>query len=163
MTEWKEVKGFSDYEVSTEGAIRNKATKQIIAPQTNQNGYHILKVYREHKPYTRMVHRLVAATFMGESDLEVNHIDGNKTNNRVSNLEYVSKSDNIKHAYAIGLIKPHAPKGTESKRVRCLTNGKVYASIHDASKALAIDRQEIRKVCNGKRKSAKGLCFAFEN
>ena len=162
MTEWKEVKGFSDYEVSTEGTIRNKATKQIIAPHTNQNGYHILKVYREHKPYTKMVHRLVAVTFMGESDLEVNHIDGNKTNNRVSNLEYVSKSDNIKHAYAMGLITAHAPK-MQGKRVKCLTNGKAYESIHEASKALGIDRHEIRNVCNGKRKSTKGLRFEFES
>lgn len=98
MTEWKEVKGYSDYEVSSEGDIRNKETKQLIAPQKNKNGYYSLKVYREHKPYTKMVHRLVATAFMGESDLEVNHIDGNKTNNKVSNLEYVSRSENIKHA-----------------------------------------------------------------
>lgn len=161
MTEWKEVKGYSDYEVSSEGDIRNKETKQLITPHKNKNGYYSLKLYREHKPYTRMVHRLVAATFMGESDLEVNHIDGNKANNRVSNLEYVSRSDNIKHAYAMGLIPVHAPK-VQGKRVRCLTNGKTYESIHEASKALAIDRHEIRLVCNGKRKSAKGFCFEFE-
>ena len=90
MTEWKEVKGFSDYEVSSNGEIRNKQTKQLIAPQTNKNGYSVLKVYREHKPFTKMVHRLVAVAFMGESDLEVNHIDGNKANNKVSNLVILS-------------------------------------------------------------------------
>lgn len=162
MTEWKEVKGFSDYEVSADGAVRNKATKQEIAQHLLRNGYLILKLYRDHKPYTRTVHRLVAAAFLGESDLEVNHKDGNKTNNRVSNLEYLSKSENIKHAYANGIIKPHTPNGTESKQVRCLTNGKVYASIHDASKALGIDRHEIRRACNGQRKSAKGLQFVWK-
>lgn len=162
MTEWKEVKGYSDYEVSSEGDIRNKKTKQLIAPQKNKNGYYSLKVYREHKPYTKMVHRLVAVAFMGESDLEVNHKDGNKTNNKVSNLEYVSKSDNIKHAYNLGLITVHAPK-VQGKQVRCLTNGKTYESVHDASKELKIDRHEIRKVCNGIRKSAKGFCFEWKN
>lgn len=161
MTEWKEVKGYSNYEVSSEGDIRNKETKQLITPHINKTGYYSLKLYQDHKPYTKMVHRLVAVTFMGESDLEVNHIDGNKTNNRVSNLEYVSHSENIKHAYKLGLITIHTPK-QQGKRVRCLTNGKVYESIHDASNKLAIDRHEIRKVCNGKRKSAKGFCFVFE-
>lgn len=162
MTEWKEVKGFSDYEASTEGAIRNKATMQEVAQHQLRNGYLSLKLYKDHKPYTRMVHRLVAAAFMGESELEVNHKDGNKTNNRVSNLEYVSRSVNMMHAYAMGLIPAHAPK-MQGKRVKCLTNGKVYESIHDASKALGIDRHEIRKVCNGKRKSAKGFRFVFES
>lgn len=161
MTEWKEVKGFSDYEVSAEGAIRNKATRQEIAQHQLRNGYLIVKLYKDHKPHTRTVHRLVAVAFMGESDLEVNHIDGNKTNNRVSNLEYASKSDNIKHAYAIGLIKPHAPKGTPSKQVRCLTNGKVYESIREASRLTGVDNREIARVCNKRRRSAKGLVFVW--
>jgi hypothetical protein len=163
MTEWKEVKGFSDYEASSEGEIRNKETEQIVKPHKIRNGYLTLKLYKEHKPYTRMVHRLVAATFMGESDLEVNHIDGNKTNNRISNLEYVSRSENIKHAYAIGLIPAHAPKdkGTPSKQVKCLTNGKEYKSIREASKLTGVDKREIARVCNKQRHSAKGLVFVW--
>lgn len=161
MAEWKEIKSFSDYEASSEGVIRNKETKQTIKPFKQTNGYYKIKIYKDHKPYTKMVHRIVAETFLGKSDLEVNHKDGNKTNNRLSNLEYVSRSENIKHAYKLGLIPNHAPKG-QGKRVRCLTNGKTYESIHDASKELAIDRHEIRKVCNAKRKTSKGLQFVWD-
>jgi hypothetical protein len=51
------------------------------------------------------VHRLVLATFVKFSDMEINHIDGIKTNNHVSNLEYVSKSQNSQHANQLGLVK----------------------------------------------------------
>ena len=161
MTEWKEIKGFSDYEASSEGEIRNKHTLQIIKPHSLRNGYISIKLYKDHKPYARMVHRLVAAAFLGESDLEVNHIDGNKTNNKVSNLEYLSRSDNLRHAYALGLITPHAPRA-QGKKVICLTNGKAYESIAEASRAVGVDKREIARVCNGKRKSAKGLRFAWQ-
>lgn len=161
MAEWKEIKGFSNYEVSNEGVIRNKETKQTIQPHKTTSGYHTLKLYRDNKPYTRQVHRLVAATYLGDSDLDVNHIDGNKTNNNINNLEYVTKSDNMKHAYKLGLIKPYKHKPTHTKEVCCITLNKTYDSVHEASRELSIDRNEIRKVCNGKRKTARGLMFVW--
>lgn len=160
MTEWKEIKGFSDYEISSEGEVRRKGTQDALSVHRLRNGYISAKLYKDHKPYARMVHRLVAAAFLGDSDLDVNHIDGDKSNNRVSNLEYATRSENMRHAYKLGLVTPHAPK-SEGKRVVCLTNGTIYASIHEAGRMLGVDTREISRVCRGKRKSAKGFRFAF--
>ena len=52
------------------------------------------------------IHRLISLTFLGNSELSVNHIDGNKLNNSIKNLEYCTMSDNIKHAFKTGLKKP---------------------------------------------------------
>lgn len=162
MTEWKEIKGYSSYEVSNEGNIRNKETMQMVKPHKTRNGYNILKLYRDGKPYTRQVHRLVAMAFIGDVEgLEVNHKDGNKTNNNVENLELVSRSENIKHAYASGLITEHHPDVMPRRKVRCITNGKEYESIHETSRSLGVDIAEIRRVCNKKRNHAKGMQFEW--
>ena len=107
------------------------------------------------------MHRLVVAAYLGESELDVNHIDVKKGNNNISNLEYVSKSDNMKHAYKLGLAKPHNSIQPTTKQVHCITLNKTYESLHQASKELNIDRHEIRKVCNGIRQTAKGLQFKW--
>lgn len=116
---WKPIKGFEGlYEVSNTGLVKalprwkiNNRGKQLTkekllkfndfstdylrVPLTDKN--HIKKYY--------LVHRLVAMTFIpNEKDLpQVNHIDGNKLNNNVENLEWCTREDNIKHAYKIGL------------------------------------------------------------
>jgi hypothetical protein len=162
MTEWKEIKGYSSYEVSNEGNIRNKETMQMVKPHKARNGYSLIKLYRDGKPFTRQVHRLVAMAFIGDVEgLEVNHKDGNKANNNVENLELVSRSENIKHAYANGLMKDHHPDVIPKKKVRCTTNETVFESIHEASRVLGIDRIEIRRVCNKKRNHARGFHFEW--
>ena len=158
--EWKEIKDFINYEVSSEGVVRNKNTQQIIKTSLNNSGYLKLILYRDNKPYTRTIHKLVANTFLGESDLEVNHIDGNKLNNNVSNLEYLSRSDNIKHAFKNNLIPIVKDFNSTSKRI-CCSNGKEYKSIHEASKDLNIERVNIRKVLSGKRKTTHGFTFSY--
>ena len=161
MAQWKEIKSFSDYEASSEGVIRNKETKQTIKPFKQTNGYYKIKLYREHKPYTKMLHRVIAATYLGESKLDVNHKDGNKTNNNIKNLEYVTKSDNMKHAYKNGLVSLHLPLQTTKKKVYCVTLNKTYESLTDASKQTNISKVEIRRVCNKVNKQTHGLIFTW--
>ena len=106
--EWKVIPSTNGrYEINEYGVIRNIKRDKIIKSHINRGGYVVVILYVEkNKPKNLSVHRLVAECFIGESDLGVNHIDGNKENNHYSNLEYVTHSENVLHAFRTGLKVP---------------------------------------------------------
>ena len=105
--EWRIIADFPNYEVSNYGEVRRvwKNHTNLKATAVNGFGYEIVHLSRNGENKHRPIHRLVAAAFIDNPDNlpEVNHIDGDKLNNCVSNLEWVSRSQNMKHAYSIGL------------------------------------------------------------
>jgi hypothetical protein len=118
---WKDVKGFeSHYEASNTGLIRRKAgqtiykdgriarfSQTVLKHGYNKKGY--AKVYLSvgSKKYSKSVHRLIAETFIDnpEKKQTVNHIDCNKLNNRVDNLEWMTNKENMRHAFDNGRFK----------------------------------------------------------
>lgn len=92
------------HEVSNFGEIRNKATGKILKQFKGKDGYLRIQLDRR----TQTVHRVVAKAFCLKTPGKdfVNHIDGNKKNNSADNLEWCTRSENIKHAYTHGLIVP---------------------------------------------------------
>lgn len=81
--------------ISTDGRIKDIHTKKIIQPKINGNGYYFISINNENYK----VHRLVAQTFLGNIDnMTIDHLDGNRRNNKLSNLEIVSFAENIKRA-----------------------------------------------------------------
>ena len=122
------------YEVNQFGQVRNVQSQLIIRPQVNTSGYLEAQVYVEGKPKKIGIHRLVALAFIPnpENKPEVNHIDGIKVNNIVSNLEWVTREENIQHSWRMGLRRP--PLGEENASAKitekdaeficmCLTSG----------------------------------------
>lgn len=114
------------YEVSNLGKIRRlkfingkhnfnkiKECKQTL----NTWGYMTVNLCKNGKSNTKRVHRLVAITFLGESNLQVDHIDGNKLNNRLDNLEYVTPKENTQRAWKNGLAKSTEHQRKVVKRV----------------------------------------------
>lgn len=96
------------YKANVNGQIWGEPRKKFLKPKINKYGYHCLTFYKNNKKISVTIHRLIAQTFIPnpENKPEVNHIDGNKTNNCVKNLEWVTASENHKHAYRIGLEVP---------------------------------------------------------
>lgn len=94
------------YEVSDKGRVRHTATKRVRKP-VNSKGYWGLTFRVNGKICHRMIHKMVAKAFLPpyDSDKEINHIDGNKRNNCVSNLETVTHAENIAHASRTGLLQ----------------------------------------------------------
>lgn len=103
MEIWKPIFGYN-YEVSSLGRIRNASNNKILSLfDKNRMGYYRVILFKEHKRKRFFIHRLVAETFLEnlENKPQVNHKDGNKQNNNVENLEWVSQSENMKHSYYV--------------------------------------------------------------
>ena len=111
---WKDVilNGIvTDYQASNIGFIRNKITGKILSNVIANNGYYVVNLHINNSQHTKTVHRLIATTFIQNpyNKTQVNHINGNKLDNRVENLEWNTQLENIQHAFNSGLM----PKGSE--------------------------------------------------
>lgn len=108
---WLPVKGWEVYKISSYGRLKRK--NKILSGGINNHGYRQHTLYMNGKQQQFYTHRLVAIAFLEnpENKYSVNHKDGNKLNNVVSNLEWATISENTQHAYNNGLIKPNPKKG----------------------------------------------------
>lgn len=116
--EIKNVPNYEQYQANENGDVISKKTGLPIKKIPRKDGYinsHIFshkegrkKIYK-----LKLAHRLIAAAFFGESKLEVNHINGDKSDNRISNLEYVTRSQNIRHSIDV-LGNRHSRSGFDS-------------------------------------------------
>lgn len=171
---WTSVPGYEGfYEVSSMGrvrsvsrwvpCVRNPEKKQfyhgrVLKPGVNMNPYGYLQVNLSKRGKTKpgLVHRLVAMAFIPNPDSlrEVNHINGDKHDNRVVNLEWCSSKENKKHAHALGLY-------TSEKAVKCVETGVVYRTQKEAAEVVGVHPNTIGKACLGRRKTAKGFHWQF--
>jgi len=110
MEEWRIIEEFSNYAISNMGRVkrikktgRNTKVGHILKQRKNRCGYMYTSMCKDGKRTSKTIHRLVLKTFIGYNDLDCNHIDGDKTNNKLENLEYCTKSKNMIHAYENGL------------------------------------------------------------
>lgn len=143
------------YEVSTDGHIRNKNTKHILTEFKGKDGY--LRTQFDGK--TQTIHRVIAKAFipMVEGKDFVNHIDGNKENNNVKNLEWCTRGENLKHAYKLGLkstkgIKNPRCKLTKEDVIFIKENYKRGDEVYGAnalSEKFNVSRQTICAVASG--------------
>lgn len=161
---WRKIEGFEKYEVSNLGRVRSlnyRKTKEtkILKLCKDKKGYLKVNLYKSSKHSSKRVHRLVATAFIPNLDnkTQVNHIDGNKQNNTVSNLEWCTCSENNQHAYNTGLHKIPNNKGENnpnSKKVICINTNEVFNYIREAERKYNVAHQDISACCRGKSKSA---------
>lgn len=172
--EWKDIEGYEGfYQVSSMGRVRSidrytARTKgsfhyvrgKILSAGTDRWGYRFVILQNGQKK-CRMVHKLVAEAFMEpkQDGFVINHIDGNKSNNSVSNLEYCTQSENMYHAVRMGLVKTIPVVMLEKTTGREL---KRFASLADAQRFFHAGRTS--NICNalhGRSKTAYGYKWRY--
>lgn len=190
---WKDIKGYEGiYQVSNLGNVRSldrcvncgiKNNSNVIRKgkliKQNQNLHNYLQVHLSKKNKAKMitVHRLVAEAFLPNPNNlpQINHIDGDKLNNNVNNLEWCTAKENINHSWGLGLSKPYYfPKGylTEYSKNLCkkveqydlegnLLN--TFSSISDASRKTTCSISEICKCCRDKSHSTHNFLWRYAN
>lgn len=205
MEEWKPIKKFEMfYEISNNGKVRNATTKAELKQRKNNRGYHIIELYgidiKTQQPIkqTTLVHRLVAEAFLRNTGKnpdgtemtgknQVNHKDGNKSNNKIENLEWCDQSYNMRESYRLGLRKysPHEITNEYKEKMRIITGSRPHAGkevemidpktmkvlykFNNSKEAvkkfpeLNLKDSEIRDVANGRRNrtSYKGYIWKF--
>lgn len=168
---WKEIEGTKGFiEVSNMGRVRSllRGTPYVLKTQPDTKGYHRIRVTVEREKMCFKVHREVAKAFVPNpyNLPQVNHIDGNKDNNAVTNLEWVSNKENSHHAIKNGLWKAvfdAAMKENEKRKIPIIAYTDsveiAFKSISEAEKV--IGTSHIADVLKGKRIQAKGYKFRY--
>lgn len=154
---WKDVPDTNNrYKANTEGIIFDNKLNKNVPYSKSKKGYLRCHIWINNKRKTIPIHRIIMFTFVEYSKLEVNHIDGNKENNSLCNLEYVTTKENCIHRNKILKIG-------NMKKIRCLENNKIYESEKEASEDLKIPYYHIGDVCNKKYgfKTVKGYHFEY--
>lgn len=125
------------------------------------NKYLSVNLFNGHGASVKYVHRIVAEAFHGcpQKGMDVNHIDGDKRNNRAENLEWRSRSDNLKHSYVTGLRKPSG--GYPIRPIRVLETGIVYPSVRECARNIGADHRHIHKCLKGQYKQHKGFHYEY--
>lgn len=120
---WKTIKDYDMYEVSNTGQVRNKKTGRILQQAHSNTGYTFVCLRANGVSRNKSVHRLVLETFNPRPDAnkyEVNHIDYNKLNNNLENLEWVTRNDNLLHGTG----------PTELRVLEAMLHNAIKASLH---------------------------------
>lgn len=157
---WKKLTGYN-YEISKDGEVRNHINKKILKKSLDSRGYYrvSLSLGKRGTPKIAFIHRLVAENFLNNTfkKSQVNHIDGNKLNNCLGNLEWCTAKENVNHAIENGLfdVKKITKRANEeslkvnSKKVlaeKIDCNSKfVYESITKCSYELNIPMSTLRR------------------
>lgn len=167
------IKGYEDYQVDTDGVIYAKSGRPL-AYSISSKGYCIINLFKNGEVKGFSVHSIVARQFIPNDNpckIQINHKDGNKINNNVDNLEWVTRSENVRHS--IDVLGSHiGSKNANSKAIACYdkNTGELkhsFESVMDAAKYLC-EGQNLRYVQNsicralkGRRKTYRGYIWEY--
>lgn len=154
---YKDIPGYEGrYQISNLGNVKSLIRKgKFLSQSDNGRGYLKVRLFdNENKAKTWKVHRLVMLTFVGESEMTVNHKNGVKSDNRLDNLEYLSNEQNIKQAYhnsLIGLGNEHIhSKLSEGAVLICRASYAAGMSGRELARYAGVSEHTMRRIINRK-------------
>lgn len=181
---WKDIRGYEGlYQVSNLGRIKSTSpglkfvkgspSELIMKQSLSSSGYLHVQLYKAHVPATVLVHKVVAQAFIDnpEGKPEVNHIDSDRTNNRVSNLEWATKSENMKHSFNRGyhvspMLNRKGAMNTNSKKIiqYDLSGNEIrrWTGIAEAARSIGCNPSSISACLCGYNKTCKGHVWKYE-
>lgn len=173
----KQIKGYLNYLISVDGKVFNLKTMKHLKCSINNMGYPKVCLYNENGRKEFLVHRLIAETFLPKDKNRkfINHIDGNKANNLLCNLEWCTHQENMIHAWELGLNKSterHKANGRQTikkaqeigskmrrKAIIDTTNGQTFDYVVDAAKYLGVRKETLTNWLNGHRPNKTTLKY----
>lgn len=174
-TEWKEIEAYDGtYEVSNTGMVRSRnrfivtgtgstryLSGQMIKFKVSRDSYRFVSLSFRGKVKSHYLHRLVAAAFIPNplNKPTVNHINGRKSDNRVANLEWVTLSENMRHAYETGLCSTGGATHPKARRVVDTVSGIIYPTIKVAAEALGYKYHTLRNMLAGYNPNRSTLMY----
>lgn len=167
---WKDIPNYEGlYQVSNLGRVKSLSRfrkcknnglalfkERVMKNRTDKKGYSIINLSKDSKKTTKKVHRLVILAFKGYSKLQVNHINGDKSDNRLENLEYCTNAENVQHAFDIGLNKGrkgeahHNVKLTRADAER-IKYGHQGLNQKEIANIYGINKMQVSRIRSGKR------------
>ena len=166
IEEWRKIPGWN-YSVSPDGLVRNDETGHVLKPLVTNAGYGRVALWRHNKSTYKAVHRLVAQAFIDNPQNKecVNHINGDKRDNRACNLEWCTPRENAIHASRVLGKRPSKEhcgrtillaQEAARKPVICVETGRVYRSVVEASRETGANRTSLSYALSGRNKTAGG-------
>lgn len=149
----KDIKNYEGlYAITSCGKVWSYRSKKFLKPAPQTNGYLRVRLRKDKKMKNFYIHRLVAEAYIPNPNNydTVDHIDFDRTNNCVNNLQWMSRSENCRKR-----------RGCDAKPVRCIEANTIYPSATEAARCLNLNQSNISQVCLGKRKTAGGYHWEF--
>lgn len=158
---WRTINDYPNYEVNNAGEVRNVKTNKVLKPRPSTKGYDRVSLYNKDGQRDAYIHRLVAQYFCDgySNDLDVNHKNGHKTTNRSDNLEWCTRSENIRHAYETHLREPSGPHPI--RKVKVVETGEIYNSARECARAIGGSQAHVSRCLNGEYSQHKGYHFIY--
>ena len=170
MEIWKDVSSNPNYIVSNTGRLRRKG-RDVDKGYVNREGYMLADLYENGEATKTRVHRLVAQEFIPnpENKPDINHKDGNKLNNHIDNLEWVTKLENNSHGWENDLITPsrgmlgrsNPNAGRKGKPFRIVETGEVFETMRECEEKTDCDNRHINDCLRGRQKTHRGYHFEY--
>lgn len=166
--QWLDIPGYEGlYQISNFGRVKSFYFKnpRILKPH-KVKGYSNVELYKNKKKKQFYIHRLVMENFCPIENmniLDVNHKDEDKSNNHISNLEWMTHKDNLNYGSRAekARMKMQGKNSSRSKKVRCIEKDVIYEALREAERQLGIPATNISKACKGKIKTAGGYHWEY--